>query len=673
MFRLRSTLVACLLSVVCSSIGHAQGPEVKQLPAKSIAKLSGFPDGVISVAYSPDGKYLAAGSYEELHLFDTEAYKLVKKVSVPAGDARSLAFHPTKPQLAVGYYQDWAVYSIPELDATVLPGLPLGNVTGVAYSVDGKLLAGSTEGEKIHIVSTDDNKLIRSLTGHSYPIQGVAFSPDGTLLASVAGDENRVTRPGEVKLWSVSTGKEIATLVEHERAAFSAVFSPDGKFLVTTSLDEKCNVYDVASQKPVGFFDGHGRPTNAAVFAAGNQVVISGGGGRAKGKNDVILWLTESGDELGKIEAHEQPIKSVAIHPDGKTLAVASEDQTVSVWNISGPLSAVAGVAKTVVAQPDPKKDADVLKIGIIGLDTSHVIAFTKAINAEEPKPEFKGFRIVAAYPKGSPDIESSTTRVPGYTKQVQEMGVEIVDSVEELAKRVDAVLLETNDGRPHLEQLIPCLKAGKPVFIDKPVAGSLVDAIAIYDAAKHYKTPVFSSSSLRYTPGAQGLRSGKIGAITGCDAYSPCSLEATHPDLYWYGIHGVETLFTIMGTGCKTVSRASTDDFDMAIGVWEDGRIGTFRGIRKGGRGYGGTAFGEKGVEQIGSFAGYEPLLVEIVKFFKSKEVPVSPEETLEIYAFMSAADESKKQGGAPVSVDELMEKSRKEASARLKTLIAE
>ncbi|HSG71223.1 MAG TPA: Gfo/Idh/MocA family oxidoreductase, partial [Planctomycetaceae bacterium] len=310
---------------------------------------------------------------------------------------------------------------------------------------------------------------------------------------------------------------------------------------------------------------------------------------------------------------------------------------------------------------------------GIIGLDTSHVIAFTKAINAEEPKPEFKGFRIVAAYPKGSPDIESSTTRVPGYTKQVQDMGVEIVDSIEELAQRVDAVLLETNDGRPHLEQLIPCLKAGKPVFIDKPVAGSLVDAIAIYEAAKKFNVPVFSSSSLRYTQGAQELRAGKLGKITGCDAHSPCSLEATHPDLYWYGIHGVETLFTVMGTGCKSVSRASTKDFELAVGVWEDGRIGTFRGIRKGGSGYGGTAFGEKGVEQIGSFGGYEPLLAEVVKFFKTKEVPVTPEETLEIYAFMSAADESKKQGGAPVSIDELMEKARKDAAERLKVLLAE
>jgi hypothetical protein len=308
------------------------------------------------------------------------------------------------------------------------------------------------------------------------------------------------------------------------------------------------------------------------------------------------------------------------------------------------------------------------LRVGIIGLDTSHATAFTKILNDEKAAADVAHCRVVAAYPKGSPDIKSSTERVPSYTEEVQKQGVEIVDSIEALLTKVDAVLLETNDGRPHLEQVLPVLKAGKPVFIDKPIAGSLTDAVAIFEAAKKYKVPLFSSSSLRYSKNAQALRNGKLGKITGCDAYSPCALEATHPDLYWYGIHGVETLFTVMGTGCEKVSRASSADFDMAMGVWSEGRIGTFRGIRKGGGGYGGTAFAEKGVEPIGGYDGYRPLLVEIVKFYRSGVAPISEEETLEIYAFMEAADESKRQGGAPVTLASVMEKARKEAAEKLK-----
>ncbi|MDP7014291.1 MAG: Gfo/Idh/MocA family oxidoreductase [Pirellulaceae bacterium] len=310
------------------------------------------------------------------------------------------------------------------------------------------------------------------------------------------------------------------------------------------------------------------------------------------------------------------------------------------------------------------------IRVGIIGLDTSHVIAFTKVLNAPEPAPDVAHCRVVAAYPKGSPDIESSVVRVPGYTKQIKELGVEIVDSIPELVKRVDAVLLETNDGRPHLEQVLPVLKAGKPVFIDKPIAGSLTDAIAIFAAAKKANVPVFSSSSLRYAANAQEIRNGSIGDVNGCNTYSPCSLEKTHPDLFWYGIHGVELLFTVMGTGCQTVTRASSRDFDVVTGVWDGGRIGVFRGIRAGKSGYGGTAFGSKAVQTLGPYRGYQPLVVDIVAFFRSGEPPVSSAETLQIYAFMEAADESKRRGGAPVSVADVMAKASDRAEAKLKKL---
>ena len=295
-------------------------------------------------------------------------------------------------------------------------------------------------------------------------------------------------------------------------------------------------------------------------------------------------------------------------------------------------------------------------RIGIIGLDTSHSTAFTKALNGPEPKPEFSGFRIVAAYPKGSNDIKSSVERIPGYTEEVRKLGVEITSSIDELLGKVDFVLLETNDGRIHLEQALPVMKAGKRMFIDKPVAASLEHAIAIFNAAAYYKVPVFSSSSLRYMSGMAELNEGKIGKVLGADTFSPCSLEKSHPDLFWYGIHGVEALFTVMGTGCSSVTRVSTTDTDVAVGVWNDGRIGTFRGTRTGKAGYGGNAFGENGTMSLGTYAGYDPLLLKILEFFKTGVEPVRREETIEIFAFMQAAEVSKKKGGIPVEVAKVM-----------------
>lgn len=296
--------------------------------------------------------------------------------------------------------------------------------------------------------------------------------------------------------------------------------------------------------------------------------------------------------------------------------------------------------------------------MGIIGLDTSHSLAFTKAFNDPAAKPGLGGYRVVAAYPKGSNDIESSVSRIPGYTEDVRKLGVEITGSIAELLDKVDVVLLETNDGRLHLEQALPVFEAGKTVFIDKPVAASLTDAIAIFEAAQKHKVPVFSASSLRYMGNAQEVRAGKIGKVLGADTFSPAKLEKTHPDLFWYGVHGVEALFTVMGTGCKSVSRVYTEGTDIVVGVWEDGRLGTFRGIREGKHEYGGTAFGEEGHAALGPYGGYLPLLVEIVKFFETGQPPVSPQETLEIFAFMEAADESKRRGGAMVSIEKVMKK---------------
>lgn len=337
--------------------------------------------------------------------------------------------------------------------------------------------------------------------------------------------------------------------------------------------------------------------------------------------------------------------------------------------------SAVAGVATGLAGSALPlfanNRPPQGKRVGIIGLDTSHSIEFSRILNGGDTSGRYGGYKIVAAYPQGSLDIESSVSRIPGYTEQVRSMGVEIVESIDDLLKKTDMVLLETNDGRRHLEQAIPVLKAGKTLFIDKPVSASLADGIAIFEAAKHYKVPVFSSSSLRYMPSAQDVVKGRIGKVLGAHTYSPCIIEKTHPDFFWYGIHGVETLYTIMGTGCREVTRIHTEGTDVATGIWEDGRIGTFRGTRTGKHQYGGTAFGEKGDSVLGPYGGYEPLLAEIVKFFQTGQPPVSSEETLEILAFMEAADESKRRKGASVKLEAIREHAHKSAQKKLSRLI--
>ncbi|MBM4088745.1 MAG: gfo/Idh/MocA family oxidoreductase [Planctomycetes bacterium] len=307
------------------------------------------------------------------------------------------------------------------------------------------------------------------------------------------------------------------------------------------------------------------------------------------------------------------------------------------------------------------------IRVGIIGLD-AHAVPWTQIITDPKSPAPIRDMKVVAAVPTFSPDIPFSADNILKNTQAMRDMGVEIVETVADLLPKVDAVMLLSIDGRPHLEQATPVFAAKKPIYIDKPVAASLTDIVRIYELARATGTPCFSSSSLRYSPGIAGMRDdARVGKVLGCDAYSSnAPLEPSHPDLFYYGIHGSELLFTIMGPGCETVSRVKSPAADLAAGVWADGRLGTFRGILRGSVGFGATVFGDRGISPSGGFGGYEHLLVEIAAFFRTGKPPVPAEQTLEIYAFMEAADESKRQGGVPVSLGSVLERARQRAAEK-------
>lgn len=623
-------------------------------------------DWVHSLAFAPDGQTLAVGLKDEVELIDLASRQVVGKLSGKFGRVRGLAFSPDGQTLALGGYQTLQLWNVRAgTKERELTG-HRGSVTCVVFCPNGRYLATASDDETARIWSLDSDRVI-VLAGHQYPVQAIAWSPDGAWLATASGDELRPTKPGEVRLWTAE-GKLHRTWSDHVRAALSVAFLPDRQGVVSGGLDEVVLIHQSEREAAVAKFEGHGRPVNAVAVHPQGQVVLSVGGGRATGENKLIVWDAKTLQELRVGEGHRAKPLAVAVSSDGKLAATGGQDQLVLLWDLSflPQTQAEAVVAAAQTASDESK----VIRVGVIGLDTSHAPAFAKLMNESKEDPTLTGCKVVAAYPPGSPDIKSSTERVPAYTEAYRKMGIEIVDSIPALLEKVDCVLLESNDGRPHLEQVLPVLKAGKPCFIDKPVAGSLTDAVLIFEASKYYQTPVFSSSSLRYVSGAQDARSGKFGDIWGCDAFSPASLEPTHPDLFWYGIHGVELLFTTMGVGCESVVRVHTPGMDVVVGTWQGGRVGTFRGIRVGKAGYGGRAFGSKEHADLGTYAGYKPLVVEIIKFFKTKQPPVTEQETLEIYAFMEAADESKRRGGVPVKLSEVLAAARKAAEERKPSL---
>lgn len=327
-------------------------------------------------------------------------------------------------------------------------------------------------------------------------------------------------------------------------------------------------------------------------------------------------------------------------------------------------LSAGLGIGlSSKVLSSDSMNEMGKKRIGIIGLDGSHAVDFTKAINDPEASPEYLGYRVVAAYPQGSLDIQSSVERVPLYTREMKDMGIDIVNSIEELLDKVDAVFMVTNDGRRHLEQSIPVFKAGKRMYIDKPLAASLRAGLDIFEAAKHYNVAVYSSSNDRFLRIHQELANGIAGKVIGADVYGPAPIEKTHPSLFWYGIHGVETLCTIMGTGCKSVVRIFNNDTDISVGRWSENRIGVNRAMRTGRRGRGGTTYGDKEIISFKRDASLDKNNVyapykKMIDFFSTGIVPVTSEETLEVLAFMEAAEESRLTGGKEVEIESMMKR---------------
>jgi len=320
----------------------------------------------------------------------------------------------------------------------------------------------------------------------------------------------------------------------------------------------------------------------------------------------------------------------------------------VGAWTVL----ALGGLALAADVKPAEWAAKDITA-GMVGCDTSHAVAFERVLNS---RPQWR-VRVVAAFPEGSKDMPgSSMSRLPKFTETLRKRGVRIVGSMDELLKAVDVVMIESVDGRPHLRQARPCFKARKLVFIDKPFTAGLADAREIVRLSKDTGVPFFSSSCVRFQPEIAKLRGNAgVGKLTKAQGSSPLHIEPHHPDLFWYGIHGVEGLYTVMGTGCRRVTYKVEKTVEWATGTWADGRIGVFRGVKRGDYKPLVKVWGDKGQAASKGGYNYNGLCEAIAKFFQTGKAPIDPAETLEIVEFMLAAQRSKERNGAAVTLEEV------------------
>jgi predicted dehydrogenase len=294
------------------------------------------------------------------------------------------------------------------------------------------------------------------------------------------------------------------------------------------------------------------------------------------------------------------------------------------------------------------------LRIGMIGLDTSHVVGFAKALNDPANADAFAGARITVGYPGGSNDFELSRSRVDGFTKQLrEEHGVRIVDSPEAVAENCDLLFITSVDGRVHLDQFRRTVTSRRPTFIDKPFAVSSRDAVEIFRVADDAKVPVMSCSSLRYAETlTTALPKDGADAIAGCDVFGPMEIQPTQPGWFWYGIHSIETMQRIMGRGCREVRVVANENADVMTAVYGDGRVATARGIRKAHHAFGATIHRTKAFEFVDLMAGKKSwtvtLLEAILRSLPNGKSDVAKDDTLEVMRIIEAANESRETGKA-------------------------
>ncbi len=441
-------VAACLQ--VGARIATAQGddPAEKQRGIRPLHVWDEQPDWITSLVFLKDGHHFCAGTYEQLLALDARDQATSKSIPVQPGYVKALALSPDGKTLACGHYQAVTLLDAATFAVKRTLGDHAGYVTGLAFSPDGRQLATATEAaenESARVFDVATGKVVHALTGHHFPVRAIAFSADGKRIATAAGDEERITQPGEVKVWNAADGKELNSFSNPKRAATGVAFSPDGKYLASSGFDERVIIYDLSKGKATSFFAGHSRPTNAVLFARGGSVVISAAGGRARGGNEAKIWERDSGNELATVAGHAARIDALALSADESLLATAGYDKRVAVWDLkavwksdSTPAKSATQVAakspeKAAAAQPGDKAKAPTkppIRVGMIGLDTSHCGAFTQVLNDPKAGPDVSGFRVVAAYPRGSADIVSSTKRIPEYVIDFRKQGVEIVDSM---------------------------------------------------------------------------------------------------------------------------------------------------------------------------------------------------------------------------------------------------
>ncbi|NCR91462.1 MAG: protein kinase [Microcystis aeruginosa G11-01] len=308
----------------------------KQFPAGLQLLISNFLSGsfiektltghyywVVSVVYSPDGRYLASGSWDKtIKIWEVATGKELRTLTGHSEIVFSVAYSPDGRYLASGSRDNTIkIWEVATGKVRTITGHSM-TVWSVAYSPDGRYLASGSLDKTIKIWEVATGKELRTLTGHSGGVQSVVYSPDGRYLASGSLDKT-------IKIWEVATGKELRTLTGHSGWVQSVVYSPDGRYLASGSRDQNIKIWEVATGKELRTLTGHSSRVMSVVYSPDGRYLASG-----SWDQNIKIWEVATGKELRTLTGHSSRVQSVVYSPDGRYLASGSWDQTIKIWQV---------------------------------------------------------------------------------------------------------------------------------------------------------------------------------------------------------------------------------------------------------------------------------------------------------------------------------------------------
>ncbi|WP_263409435.1 Gfo/Idh/MocA family oxidoreductase [Terriglobus tenax] len=288
------------------------------------------------------------------------------------------------------------------------------------------------------------------------------------------------------------------------------------------------------------------------------------------------------------------------------------------------------------------------LRLGIVGTDSTHAVEFTRTFNDASAPNHTAGAHVVAAYRGGNPALTLSRDRIERISTTLShELSIPFVTAIAELCPKVDGILILSVDPASRVREFEQAASCGKPVFLDKPLGGSLPDALRLSRIAARKHVAWFTASALRYSITTPPV------SLQAAELWGPGDLgrpdQGYTLDLAWYGIHTLEAMYALLGPGVTQVSRTQHGDADTLHCIWQDGRTATVHLIRPD-YSFGALLFqqGANQPERIDLKVSYPALLQQVVLFMKTGKPPVSSEETLEVFRLMQASQVSLRHHGA-------------------------